>query len=208
MSKFNDPYQIESINAEVKQAILKSKKSAKGYFSEKPESDEIKSFGISGSTFRAYRNFDPPPSQLYRSWSAEEMERLNKFTISDPSREGFLKLHREMSDRLNSSKKSKALTPAQHFKLIDLFVKFSSRYCENQNLKNFLVSYGNIPLDKFSLQLVGELFYGVVISQNPSMGHISNENTYHLLQKRIYSFTSEIGIPNLYFDHFAWNSRA
>ena len=75
--------------------------------------------------------------------------------------------------------------------------------CEQQ--RKGLYNYANIPLDKKSLTAIGKLFYGIVVSNNPSMGLIQDVDTYNFLQSQIFQLTSSMNVPNLVFDYYAWD---
>lgn len=166
-------------------------------------------FGITGSTFRAFRNCKVSPSSIYRSWVKSEGYDITKSNGID-CRENFINLHRTLEKSLNAfweKSGARPLSLSERNKVIDLFTKAVSFYaghpCEHQRLS--LYKYANIPLDKFSLLAVQKLFYGIVICDNPSMGHIRDEETYNFIQSQIFKLTSETKISNLVFDHYSWN---
>jgi len=166
-------------------------------------------YGIDGSTFRAYRGFGSSPSDLYQKWVKEDgFRQLKGQQIS--SREALLLLR----DKLDASliehwgRSANDLKLFQRNKLIDLFLKaitFSTGHeCIEQRLGLF--QFANVPLDKWSLLAVKKLFYGIVISRNPSMGDIEDKETYDFLQDQIFQLTLRANVPNLVFDYYAWNS--
>ena len=165
--------------------------------------------GITGSTFRAYRNCGGSPSATFRSWATGEAYALiNRRAVQN--RKDFLKLHGELASSLSahwSRTGLRNLTVAEKYKIVDLFVKavaFTSAH-PSEKEREALYHYGNIPLDKFSLIAIDSLFYGIVVNPTPSMGHIRDEQTYGFLQDQIYRLTQATNIPNLVFDHYAWN---
>lgn len=184
--------------------LCKDIKKAEMYFNNtKSES----SFGIHGSTFRSYRGFKIAPSKIYSEWVVSiRNDSIIRNLQSVNSRKKFLNFHRELQGSLDAfwyKRQKKRLTIAQRNKIIDLFLKYLGR---TQQCKN-IITYGNVPLDKFSLLLVSDMFYGVVVSKKPSMGDIRDIETYDFLQDLIWKLTSREKIPNLYFDYFAWNSK-
>jgi len=169
-------------------------------------------YGIDGKTFRAFRNFNSPPSETYRNWIIDNriIESYLKKLDSLNSYHKFKQIHSELIHNLNrywSSVQGRKLSISQKCKIIDLFIKFLARTKVHncKNLNNNLCKYGHVPLDKFSLLAIRENFYGIIISKNPSMGDIEDMATYYFLQDQIRTLTEKIKIPNLYFDYYAWN---
>lgn len=165
--------------------------------------------GITGSTFRAYQNCGGSPSVAFRGWAtAEGYALINQRAIQN--RKDFLELHGKLADSLSAHwirTGLRGLTVAEKYKIIDLFVKavaFTNDH-PSEKEREALYHYGNIPLDKFSLIAIDSLFYGIVVNPAPSMGHIRDEQTYGFLQDQIHLLTHAANIPNLVFDHYAWN---
>ena len=170
-----------------------------------------KDYGITGSTFRAYQKCDQSPSSIFRSWADTSGFKL-VVAASVKSRTDFLQLHQKLASSFDlqwQGSGNRSLSIAEKYKVTDLFVKalaFKSEHpCESS--RQALYQYANIPLDKFSLLAVKKFFYGIVISGNPSMGDIRDYETYDFLQTQIYSLTQMAKIPNLVFDHYAWDLK-
>jgi hypothetical protein len=168
-----------------------------------------KDFGITGSTFRAYRSCSTSPSLVYKNWVNN-----NGYAIigdfSSNHRSGFTELHQRLTQSLEKSwseSGNRDLTVSEKYKLVDLFCKAVAFSIDHPclNSREFLYKHANIPLDKFSLLLVKKLYFGIVISKNPSMGDIDSLETYLFLQDMIYKTTEALNIPNLVFDILAWN---
>ena len=164
-------------------------------------------WGIDGSTFRAFRGFSTSPSKLYKAWVDKHgLRKINELT-RPYTRKSFEDLHCNLVRSLEQYWKRKSdrqLTIAQKFKVVDLFIKAISRSNSmTQPVNEFLVQYGHIPLDKYSLNAVKELFYGIVVCNEPRMGNIEDKETYTFIQSQIYLLTSKSKVPNLYFDVYA-----
>lgn len=174
--------------------------------------EENGSYGITGSTFRAYRDFKQSPSKVFRTWATKQIESddIFKSLKKIKNKDDFNKFHKELSNSLDKfwlDEQNKKLEFHQNNKILDLFVKFLAYTNKTTefNVKDTILNFGNIPLDKFSLLAVKELFFGIVISNNPSMGNITEEDTYQFLQNQISELMDDAGVPNLYFDIYAWN---
>lgn len=168
-----------------------------------------KNLGIDRNTFRAFTNLGKPPSEVYRDWVNTKGHRLVK-KEKLTSRKDFLLLHGKLVKSFENHCKKlgcRELSISEKNKVVDLFTKAlafrTGHPCEEQREK--LYKYANIPLDKFSLTAIGELFYGIVVSKKPSMGDIQYVDTYDFVQSQIFQLTSSLGVSNLVFDFYAWD---
>lgn len=167
--------------------------------------------GITGNTFRAYSKCGTSPSAVYRKWAISQgFSLIEQHDVHD--RKSFQALHKKLLESLVkywNKEASRDLSFAERHKIVDLFVKavsfHSGHSCEKARIG--LYHYGNIPLDKFSLLAISDLFYGIVVSPAPSMGHIRDQQTYNFLQNQIFLLTQAENLPNLVFDHYAWNLK-
>ncbi|MCF8297467.1 MAG: hypothetical protein K9J13_08005 [Saprospiraceae bacterium] len=193
--------------------LLSIKDKAKEYFGVKEKLKRDKSnLSIAGNTFRAYRDYKIPPSKVFKNWIIQNkiIESFSSSSLTIKSYNDFLQHHNWLSIDLEKywhTIQSKNLTISQKFKIIDLLIKTLSKLSFNKSLEiNYkLCQYGHIPLDKFALLAVKENFSGIVISKNPSMGDIEDNNTYYFIQNQIRILTEKANVPNLYFDYYAWN---
>jgi hypothetical protein len=191
-------------------AVIELKKAIKITDSDYKNPKEMtKDLGIGGNTFRSYRNFGKSPSKIYRDWVKNKGYKLvMQKTLA--SRDDFILLHEQLVWSFENHCKKfgcRELSSSEKNKVVDLFTKalaFSvSHPCGQQ--REGLYNYANIPLDKYSLTAIRELFYGIIVCNNPSMGHVRDRDTYNFLQSQIFQLTSSMGLPNLVFDYYAWN---
>lgn len=164
-------------------------------------------WGIDGSTFRAFRGLSTSPSKLYKAWVDQHgLRKINELT-RPYTRKSFEDFHCNLVRSLEQywkRKSNRQLTIAEKFKVVDLFIKAISRSNSiTQPVNEFFVQYGHIPLDKYSLNAVKELFYGIVVCNEPRMGNIEDKETYTFIQSQIYLLTSKSKVPNLYFEFYA-----
>ncbi len=185
---------------------------AREYFTKYQSRD--KNYGVDQSTFRAYRKFRFKPSDAYREW-AHEVSSDNIFfndAVNIASYDDFKLLHSNTREWLASAwkkKQGRELDVPYINKLIDLYFKYIAitDIREDSNIATNIASYGHVPLDKYSLLAIKYLFYGIVLSKNPSMGDVTEMETYYFLQDQIRSLMNAADLPNLYFDYYAWNAK-
>jgi len=191
-------------------AVIELKKAIKKTESDyKNPKQMTKDLGIGGNTFRTFRHFGKSPSKIYRDWVKNEGYQLVKQeTLTNQN--DFILLHEQLVRSFeNHCKKFGCREPSfsEKNKVVDLFTKALassvSHPCGHQ--REGLYKYANIPLDKYSLTAIRKLFYGIIVCNNPSMGHVRDVDTYNFLQSQIFQLTSSMSVPNLVFDYYSWN---
>jgi hypothetical protein len=167
-------------------------------------------FGVGGNTFRAYVGYELPPSSIYRSWAKKQTNRIRKkLPINETSsEESFIiwheKLYRSLC-RYWLKKQGKPLSLAHSYKLVDLYIKWLSRY-EFQE-KMFVINinkYANCAIDSQVLIKIDICYSSCLPIHKPSMGHVKNKNTYDYCQQLISSFCDDAMATKLEFDYWAW----
>lgn len=168
------------------------------------------SYGVAGSTFRAYRGYAESPSGVYREWAkTQTYEIIKSQPTKDISSNAKFKLwHENLCNSLNKhwkKKQCKNLSFAHSYKLIDLYIKWLSQYdYKDKNFVKKLNQYASCALDRQTLEKIN-LCYGkcLPISQ-PRMGDIFNQNTYDFCQRIINDFCMKTSATKLEFDFWAW----
>jgi hypothetical protein len=93
----------------------------------------------------------------------------------------------------------------QFNKLIDLFFKCLPLWNElEQETKEWIFFNTNVPLDKFSLDLLRRWNDGLGITKNVSMNYIKEDN-YEMLQIEIKKICKDL--PCIIFDLYAWDEN-
>lgn len=176
----------------------------------KPFSKRDNSFGIVGSTFRAYRKWDFPPSTVYRYWANKICEELNPQVLAQEiaNAEGFHAWHTSLADRLNAhwlAKQGAELRFAHLFKMIDLFIKWLSSFdFDCPELTQAFESHANSALDSQTLAMLNKCLSLTLPISKPSMGDIHCRLTYDFCQRLIGDFACHHGGTRLLFDYYAW----
>lgn len=173
---------------------------------------DLETWGIAGSTFRAFRNYSGSPSEHYRTWANDHFQTIRNISPLH-SREGFLELHNHAVESLTNHWNSeegdngKELAFPYSHKLVDLFFKFIARHEDlNQDTRGIIVNFANTPIDKFSLQLLRACYCGIITSRLPAMGDITRLEDYHFLQDLIQELMTDLELPASYFDYAAWEA--
>jgi len=136
-------------------------------------------YGIDGSTFRAYRNFDKP-SQKYREHAKLIAEQLYTAEFKSIKSQMEFDIWHERFVESFSSEFDDKLTFSQKMKLTDLFFKwaFQNERFESST-RDVIYKYAYCALDSVILKKMN-LFYNNMfpMGKNISMGDIKDKITY------------------------------
>lgn len=96
--------------------------------------------------------------------------------------EGFHRWHASLAESLQAdwtARQGTALSFAHQHKLIDLFIKWLSRYdFDCAQLTDAFMSHANCALDSQTLAKLNDCLSSALPIKRPSMGDIHNEQTY------------------------------
>jgi len=172
--------------------------------------DRDTQFGVSGETFRAFRDCSNRPSELYRCWAAGVCEKLSPQSLDGHlrSRQSFMAWHGALAEDLQAhwrKHEDKELSFAHQHKLVDLFVKWLSGHSFGlPTIPIGFAAHANCALDRQTLAKLNECLSYALPMPAPSMGHILSDRTYSYCQELIAEFTVHCGGTPLLFDYFAW----
>ena len=167
-------------------------------------------YGVGGETFRAFRNWEHRPSDLYRTWAASVCAQLSPDILAEKlgSRRAFAQWHRSLVVDLQAhwfAHENHHLSFAHQYKLVDLFIKWMSRHdFGSPKIPVGFEAYAHCALDRQTLGKLNECLSLALPMPNPSMGDILADTTYFFCQDLIREFTTHCGGTPLLFDYFAW----
>lgn len=181
-----------------------------------PTVAEIKTYGVAGNTFRAYTGMKPyKPSVLYRQWARATVEKLireNKLKEYVCTEKSFEKWHKKLAQSLEQSwhkntEGKVSLSVAQKYKLVDLFVKWLSRFnFGDQIISDGLIQNAHAALDSKILGKMNQLCQGNLHKpKNVSMSFIKEQKNYICYQNALRYICNQLGSTPLIFDYYAWN---
>jgi hypothetical protein len=178
-------------------------------------------FGVEASTMRAISNGSRGangPLQSFNTWAGRMVYNIRKAAACDYPRHqaGFESLHLELSMSLQAhwrlQSPDKPLSLAHCYKMVDLFVRWMSLKGwqpvkeHGPALRDALLSYGHIPLDRKSLHILSETFGGIGLAGPFSMGDVHTQAAYDFYQSLARGIVEEAGGSPLLFDAFCWHS--
>lgn len=175
-----------------------------------PLAEHNPNFGVEGNTFRAYQQWNTPPSIVYREWAAETFRKINAQRLARQltSQSGFNRWHESLAESLQITwrlRQGKQLTFAHQYKLVDLFIKWLSLHdFQSKELTDAIVAYANCALDRQTLNNLNRCLSLALPISNPSMGDIHCRATYDFCQSLIGDFAATYDGTRLLFDHCFW----
>jgi len=175
-----------------------------------PFSPSESDYGVAGNTFRAYKGWSKPPSEVYRLWAKPICAQLDPPSLARQlgSQKGFDVWHKSLADSLQQhwvKTQGGALSFAHQHKLVDLFVKWLSTHnFDCKPLSASFISHANCALDSQTLKKLNECLSMALPLSNPSMGDIHSQHTYAFCQNLIDHFATHHNGTRLLFDYFAW----
>jgi hypothetical protein len=168
------------------------------------------SYGVSGNTLRAYRGWSVPPGKVYKEWAKKRTNTIIKAAPLDDiaTESGFQGWHRGLCKSLNAKwrkDQGKNLSIAHCYKLVDLYIKWLSRYqIQGREFAFLLNKHASCALDSQTIYKINACYGNCLPINKPRMGDIHNENTYRYCQDMIAAFCEAAGGTRLEFDYWAW----
>lgn len=180
--------------------------------------DAEEKFGVDGNTIRAFRGFIKP-IETYRTWARSCTKKLTPKKLSHitASEENFEKWHSRLVNSITNDaewspkeKDKKELKFAHLYKLVDLYIKWLTRYdFGSKEINDGFIKYAHCALDKYTMERLKLCFSGKLsfIKKNPSMGDVCCLTYYYAVQKAIKILCSHAGkkASPILFDYYAWN---
>jgi hypothetical protein len=207
------PYEFKS-EAELIEELQSTETIAKAkmFFSERCHNfEEVVETGISGNTFRAFRNLPVRPSQTFRDWAKEYLSQTSHLLKSISSSDQYTGYVREATNDLCSQWKSTTSSEmgfGRGAKLLNLVLK---RYACLEELsgdqRNTLISLQHVPLDSYTIIGLRTVADELAIPRNATMKFVTSQDQYLEFQNKISIITKKAGVPAIYYDILAWNRK-
>lgn len=205
------PYQFSSESELVK--LLKDaktqSKSVRFYEAEERGVVEVVCSGVSGNTFRAFRNLPVRPSIAFRDWATEYISQSVRFlnTVSDRSAYSDFVHSATLSlcDYWRSHTRSE-MGYGRGAKLFNLVLKkFACLRNLSSTQRKSLISLQHVPLDSYTIVGLRLVASDLSIPKSATMKYITSPEMYKVFQDRISSIATKAGVPAIYYDILAWD---
>jgi hypothetical protein len=199
---------------EIADRLLRSKVRIDKWFAERIDSlQAIVSHAVGGNTFRAFRHMPQKPSAVFRAWALVECK--NATTIRKlkgvRSQADYDKWLKHFSNRLNHAwqrRMGQAMPFGPMRKLPNLLLKEIALWTGlSDGERDKLIKWLHVPLDKYTLVGIRRCIDKPEIPRSATMKFVTDETMYNRLQVAIRRIARRAGVPAIYFDNLAWNSK-
>ena len=183
------------------------------YYSKSFDTHSLVEFSVGTSTIRAFRKSDKhvkkyQPLSLYRVWALGYLE-SNIFKEQINSQNNFEVFRLNALNNLMLYWKNTDGGKPEFYKfnkLVDLLFKFLPLWDTDtldKQKKEWIFKNTNVPLDKFSLELLDKYHTKIKIKKPISMNSVTNEQSYDTFQLAIKEVCGDL--PVILFDLYAWD---
>lgn len=162
------------------------------------------SWGVTGSTFRAFGGIQSP-SGIFRKWAKARFDMRNVTTDAAVA-EAYSGADASLAQQWRTAAGA-PLEPYKVRKLVDLYFKrVAQSFPVNSASRLLFERLGRVALDQYSLRKIGDCCPGLVMSREPKMGDVQTDGAYGFLQEVIGSLAAAAHVPKMFFDYWAWNA--
>lgn len=183
---------------------------AKSFFAQRSSSiSEVVRTGVSGNTFRAFRNLNVQPSVTFRTWATDYITTTIQALTAisdDQSYAAYVSnatnnLCREWLDLTKTE-----MGYGRGAKLVNLTLKkLACLSSLSEQQRSTLISLLHVPLDSYTLIGLRSVAPSLCIPRNATMRFIETPNQYAECQSVIRTITDKARVPLIYYDVLAWD---
>ncbi len=180
--------------------------------------EKIINKSVEYNIFRAFRNLNDRPSQIYRTWASDNFDSILSDFENVNSKEGYYLFAFKYADSLIKQWALKTLKPDNYLmygpalKMINLFIKTTQQSFDFR--KDEKTKYQQVPFDSFSLiplrsiinNLTG-LEYKITIPNNATMGFINTQQIYRIIMDAVYDLCLIANISPIIYDFWCWEDK-
>lgn len=182
--------------------------SASKFFSARVKTiDEVVLAGVTGNTFRAFRNLPVPPSVAFRNWSIRQLEaNLDRLTTIGSAGDYAAYVHEATLDLCNywRSETGAEMGYGRGAKLFNLVLK-KLACLDSIRERARLIDLQHVPWDSYTIQGLRDIAPSLQISKNATMKFVRTPDQYNDFQSVISRITARAGVPPIYYDILAWD---
>jgi hypothetical protein len=171
---------------------------------------------VDKSTFRAFRNLEVRPSELFRGWARLNIQEmiycLNEVSSQEEYDKKLVVWTNSLIEfwRVGARSPDKRIQYGPAIKLVNLLIK--ELETSTKITSNKAIHFIHVPLDSYSLRPISRIFgnltslpYRIEIPRKSSMGSITTPDMYWIVQKAIFKLCHSAGISPILYDYWAWN---
>lgn len=165
--------------------------------------------GVSGNTFRAFRNLPVRPSYAFRTWVARRIERTLPSVLQATDGTSYAAYVHSTTQTLNRywRKRTKSeMGYGRGAKLLNLVLKKLACYTELTEVqRNTLIALLHVPLDSYTIVGLRTVASHLNIPKSATMKFITTPEQYRQFQSLVGEIAAEARVPPIYYDILAWD---
>jgi len=209
-------YEFQNVDEAIN--ILSNYASGFNFPLKKLSRETIIRISVLSNVFRAFKNLDQKPSQIYRDWATDNFDLILADFKNVESTDDYYEFVFKYSDSLIKRWAEKVLNPNDYLiygpalKMVNLFIKTSQQSFDYRQLDK--LEYQQVPFDSFSLQplrlIINDLAglkYKIAIPTNASMGFINTPQIYRIIMDAVYKLCKDAKIPPIIYDYWSWEDK-
>lgn len=205
------PYEFTSEKALI-DALKQPKtiKAGQNFFSQISYSiDDVVTRGVSGNTFRAFRNLPVQPSKTFRNWARgyiqDTFSELSQISSDVAYSDYVHQATVSLCDIWEEQTKSE-MGYGRGAKLFNLVLKkFACLDDLTKEQRNTLIALQHVPLDSYTILGLRLIYPDLAIPRNATMKFISTPEQYKQFQEKIIDIANKADVPAIYYDILAWD---
>lgn len=165
--------------------------------------------GVTGNTFRAFRNLSVRPSVAFRAWAVSYIESTqDELKVISEMHSYALYVHSATEDLCSYWGKTTGteIGYGRAAKLLNLVLKkFVCLSSLSEDQRSTLISLQHVPLDSYTIIGLRSVAPDLSISRGATMKFIEDRRQYDLFQAIIRAITEKAGVPPIYYEVLAWD---
>lgn len=183
---------------------------AKKFFAQRsPSIDEVVRTGVSGNTFRAFRNLPVQPSVTFRTWATNYITNTLDVLSIISDEQCYAQYVHDATNNLCAEWRhltGSDMGYGRGAKLFNLVLKkFACLSSLPEQQRSTLVNLQHIPLDSYTIIGLRTIAPKLPIPRNATMKFVETPAQYAEFQKVIRAIAQEAGVPPIYYDVLAWD---
>ena len=165
--------------------------------------------GVSGNTFRAFRNLPVQPSVAFRGWTTNYLQdSLNDIAHAVTQQSYSAYVHNAslaLCEYWRGATNSE-MGYGRAAKLLNLVLKkLACLQPLRSEQRSRLIELQHVPLDSYTIVGLRCIATELSIPKNATMKYIQTPQQYSTMQRKIAEITEQAEVPAIYYDVLAWN---
>lgn len=170
---------------------------------------EVVMSGVTGNTFRAFRNLPVQPSVAFRKWAVDYIQETQKQLENTSEASEYATYVHEATLSLCTywqAETGSDMGYGRGAKLFNLVLKkFACLQSLSEEQRQILIELQHVPLDSYTIVGLHAIAPDLSIPLSATMKYVESRAQYSAFQERITQIARKAGVPPIYYDILAWD---